>query len=361
MKKKGFLIILASCAVVAVVIMLSLNFYSNRKISYYTKNEAFSNQWGLYNCGQEIEGQKGTRGVDIDIIKAWDFTKGSPEVIVGILDSGVELDCVEIKDSIYQNPKESINGKDDDNNGFIDDKNGWNFFSDNNMVYDDYLHDYHGTYLASIIASSHDSGKVFGIAPNVKVLPLKFMHGARGNMKDSIQAIDYAYSFGVRIINCSWDSTVYDEDLKKAMEKYQDVLFVCSAGKSKNNLESLPVYPACYDLPNVISVVAVDNRGELEEFSGYGASADVAAPGVGIYGAMPDGGYIFSGGTSTATACVTGIAALIQSYYPELSATQTAQILKDNCKPLDSLKGKVASGGIINAYMCLKNAAKYVK
>ena len=68
MKKKGFLIILASCAVVAVVIMLSLNFYSNRKISYYTKNEAFSNQWGLYNCGQEIEGQKGTRGVDIDII-----------------------------------------------------------------------------------------------------------------------------------------------------------------------------------------------------------------------------------------------------------------------------------------------------
>jgi subtilisin family serine protease len=118
------------------------------------------------------------------------------------------------------------------------------------------------------------------------------------------------------------------------------------------------VYPACYDLPNVISVAAIDNQGRLYQFSGYGNKALVAAPGVSILSSMPEGDYTYSSGTSEATAFVSGIAALVKSYRPNFNSIQIADILKSGVKPIDLLKGKVKSGGIIDAYACLKNAEK---
>lgn len=333
--------------------IILLTFCSCNSGSGILKN--FSQQWGLYNNGQTINGTKGVKGIDINILKAWELSKGSEDVIIGMLDAGIDTNCIEYKDNIFINKSEiPNNGIDDDQNGFIDDISGWNFYQNSNQIYDNYLHDYHGTYLSGIIAASEEGDNMKGIAPKVKILPLKFLQGSTGDTKDAIKAIEYAYSLGVRIINCSWDTKTYDLDLEKTMSKYSDILFICSAGKSKENLEVSPVYPACYDLPNIVSVAAIDNRGCLYEYSGYGNKADVAAPGVDIYSLMPDGNYTYSSGTSAATAYVTGVAALIKSYRPDLSSTQIATIIKQNTKKIDSLEGKVSSCGIVDAYQCLK-------
>ncbi len=317
---------------------------------------SFSLQWGLYNNGQIIQNKKGVRGIDINILKAWEITKGSPEVFVGVLDSGIDITNVELKHCIYKNEAEIFNNTDDDNNNYIDDVNGWNFYENNNIIYSSYLHDHHGTYISSIIAASHEAGEICGVAPNVQILPLKFIQSARGDMKDAVKAIEYAHNLGVRIINCSWDNTIYSEELQEIMRTYSDILFVCSAGKNKDDLSNTPVYPACFDLPNVISVAAIDNQGNLYEYSGYGKEADVAAPGVDIYAAMPEGDYTYSSGTSPATAFVTGIAALIKSYNAQLTSVEIADILKTGVREIPNLNGKVMSGGIVDAYLCLQNS-----
>ena len=347
---------------VKIIVFLFVIFLLSLLIYLYIYNlkdpcsNKFVNQWALCNHGQKIKDQDGLKGIDINIIKAWELTKGSPDVTVGILDSGIEIDNLNIKNNIYRNIKEKINENDDDQNGFIDDINGWNFYLNNNSVFDSYLHDYHGTYLSGIIAASHDTGKLYGIAPNVKIMPLKFLSGSQGQTEDAIKAIDYAHKMGVRIINCSWDNTTYNKELEEAMRTYKDILFICSTGKNSKDLNKVPVYPACYNLPNVVSVAAIDNRGELYRLSGFGQKAHVAAPGVNIYSCMPEGDYIYSSGTSPATAIVSGIAALIKSYQPTLTSVEIAEILKKSVTPIEGLEGKVASGGIIDAYKCLKNA-----
>ena len=280
-------------------------------------------------------------------------------MLVGILDSGVEITNIEIGASVFVNEAESLNFIDDDNNGLIDDLSGWNFYTNNNEIYDNYLHDYHGAFVSSIICGSHEKGSVFGVAPNIKILPLKFMSGSKGSIEDAISAIDYAHDLGASIINCSWDTDKYSEELRVTMAKYGDILFVCTAGKSGNDLYDFPVYPCCYDLPNVIAVAAVDNRGELYSLSGYGLLADVAAPGVDIYGAMPEGDLIFMSGTSYAAAIVSGIAALVKSVDPTLDGTAIAGILRMSSRKIDTLSGKIESGGIIDAYLCLQNASEW--
>lgn len=352
--KKKIIAAIISILVILAIILIILIPYIDRR-SLINQHKYFSMQWGLSNKGQIINNVKGKNGVDINILKAWELTQGSPDVLVAVLDSGVDLTNGELKSSIFCNKNEIKDNIDNDNNGLIDDINGWNFYENNNIVFGDYLHDYHGTYISGIIAASND---IIGVAPKIKILPLKFLSGSRGQTKDAIKAIEYAHSLGVRIINCSWDSIDYDQQLKDTMEQYSDILFICSAGKNKSDLNTTPVYPACFDLPNIVSVAAIDNRGELYNLSGYGEKAHVAAPGVDIYSCMPDGDYTFSTGTSAATAFVTGIAGLIKSYNPELNSIEIANILKSSAKEIPQLKGKVQSGGIIDAYLCLKNTAQ---
>lgn len=157
--------------------------------------------------------------------------------------------------------------------------------------------------------------------------------------------------------NRIYDTTpIFDNELYSTIKKYSDILFICSGGKNGKDLKDYPVYPACYDLPNVICVAAVDNQGNLYRMSGYGDSVDLAAPGVNILSSMADGKYMYSDGTSVATAHVTGIAALVKSYSPELSAEEIANILRKSVTKTARLENKVATNGIIDATMCLKNA-----
>ncbi len=312
----------------------------------------FDEQWSLLNNGQAIQGKAGTSGIDSNITDAWNITTGNDDVIIGILDSGIDISHTELTGSIYNNHDEiPNNGIDDDNNGYKDDVNGWDFINDDNTVFDSAISDTHGTQLAGIIAAADNETGIMGIAPSVKILPLKFLDGDYGYTSDAIEAIYYARKAGARIINCSWGSNQDNFALKEAMNE-NNILFICSAGNSGS--QSL-YYPACFDFPNIISVAAIDNTGELADLSNYGNNTLLAAPGVDILTTVPDNGYGYKSGTSLSTAHVSGAAALLQSTKPSIKVSEIIATLGKNTTKLDSLDGKVLSGGVLNVHSALTN------
>ena len=315
----------------------------------------FGEQWGLLNNGQEVEGKTGRSSVDINAVNAWDLTTGSPSVVIGVLDTGVDINHDDLKNNIYTNTSEIAgNGIDDDNNGYIDDVNGWDFANGDKTVFDSSEADTHGTYVSGIIAASANSTGISGVAPNVKILPLKFINGNSGYTCDAIEAIEYAMAKGVKIINCSFGGTDNNYALKDAMQN-SGILFICAAGNRGGDISSLPVYPAFFDIPNVLSVAALDSMGVLAPYSSYGSRVDVAAPGSNIISTSSDNGYDFFYGTSASAPFVTGIAALIKSYLPAATITEIADRIRNNVTQCTNLQGKVASGGRVDAFASLTN------
>lgn len=316
-------------------------------------DERFGEEWGLKNSGQTIQWQKGTLGIDINAEEAWKITEGSPSVIVGIADTGIDINHYDLKENIFINTNEvPNNGIDDDGNGYIDDVNGWDFANEDNTVFDSTSSDTHGTQVAGIIAANADDNGIRGIASKVKILPLKFINDGEGYTSDVIDSIEYAKHRGVKIMNCSFGGSEDNQVLKDAMAT-SDMLFVCAAG---NDGSSTPIYPAAFGLQNVISVGAVDNTGEYASFSNYGENVNVAAPGVSILSTIPKDMYNYASGTSMATAYVTGTAALVESIVPNMTATQLSTRIKSSSKVLDSLKNKVTSSGIVDAANALNNS-----
>jgi len=257
----------------------------------------FSELWGLKNDGQSILGNPGISDMDIDAEKAWDITKGNSNVVVAVIDTGIDKNHPELKNNIWINPGESgldaygkdksCNGIDDDNDGYIDDYYGWDFCNNDNEPIDD---NGHGTHVAGTIAAAINNNEgVAGVAPNVKIMPLKFLNSnGFGTTFDAVMAIDYAVAHGAKISNNSWSGYGNDILLEETIKSDSNMLFVCAAGNEANNNDELPSYPSSYNLPNIISVAAIDNTGNLAYFSNYGAkSVDVAAPGVDILSSIP--------------------------------------------------------------------------
>ena len=296
----------------------------------------FNKQWGMLNNGQSVEGLTGRSNVDVNALNAWNITQGSDTVVIGLLDTGVDINHLDLKDNIAT---------------------GWDFVNGDATVYDDPGLDLHGTQVAGIIAAGANSTGMRGVAPNVKIMPLKFINGSVGYTCDAIDAIEYAMEHGVKIINCSFGGSDDNLALKDAMEN-SGILFVCSAGNRGADTNVSPVYPACFDISNVIAVAALDSKGVLANFSSYGSAIDVAAPGVNILSTAPgfdEKTYDYISGTSSATPFVTGIAALLKSYLPDLTISQIAGRIKNNVVPCTNLQGKVSSGGRVDAYAALTN------
>jgi subtilisin family serine protease len=316
------------------------------------QDERFGEQWGLLNNGQTINGRAGTAGVDINAINAWDITSGSDNVIVAVVDTGVDISNSDLSDNKYVNPGEQLDGIDEDSNGFVDDINGWDFVNDDNTVYDSASQDLHGTQVAGLIAAGLNNGGITGVAPNVKLLTAKFIEGSTGYTSDAISAIEYSVNKGASIINCSWGGNEYNQALRDAMEN-SSALFVCAAGNSGENTDISPVYPACFNLPNIISVTALDNNGNLASFSNYGSNVNIAAPGVDIISTMPGNTYGFMSGTSAAVPFVAGTAALLKSSDSSLTASDIKTRILNNTTAAQNLIGKVSSTGRLNAYQAL--------
>jgi subtilisin family serine protease len=314
--------------------------------------------WGLMNYGQN----GGVAGADIGVTNAWDITTGSTNVIVAVLDTGIRYTHRDLATQMWRNPNEIAgNSIDDDGNGYIDDVFGINVITGSGNPLDD---NNHGTHVAGTIgAAANDGNPHVGVAWKVRLMACKF-EGADGLgfTGDAITCIDYAIAKGAKIINISWGSSVYNQALFDSISnaRARQVLFVAGAGNDSNDIDSNPMYPASYQLDNIIAVAALDRSDRLASFSNYGHnSVDLGAPGVAIYSstAGSDTDYDVYQGTSMAAPHVTGVAALIAARSTNATIAEMRARLLTTTVPVADLRDKSVTGGRVNAYRALTAAS----
>ncbi len=314
-----------------------------------------------YGIRMEKERKDAVSGIDINIEEAWNhYGSGSREVVVAMIDTEIDFSHEDLQGRLWVNSDEIPgNGVDDDHNGYIDDVNGWNFSGDNNQaaVSSGNKHGTHGA--GTICAVSNNGIGISGIVPgsNIKIMPVKVMDDNGGNSSTTllIRAIKYAQENGADICNLSVVSMYNDSTLYDTM-KNSPMLFVVAAGNGEeghdlgNNVDQTPVYPAAFDIENMITVANLTCDGSLNGTSNYGkTSVDLAAPGTNILSTVPGNAYKQMSGTSMAAPMVTGTAAMLYSKYPDINIYEIKEILLRSVTPLETLKGKVASGGMLNA------------
>ncbi len=321
------------------------------------------NLWGMKNTGQmDSSNSAGVAGVDIGVEKAWDIETGSKDVIIAVIDTGVDYNHPDLKDNIWTNQAE-LNGKpgvDDDANGYVDDIHGFSFADATGKVTDNMDDHGHGSHCSGTIgARGNDGAGIVGVNWNTRIMGVKFLGAdGGGTLEGAIKAIDYATKMGAKVLSNSWGGGSYSETLKQAIERAHaaGAIFIAAAGNEADNNDQGEHYPANYNVPNVLSVAAIDNKGELASFSNYGKKrVHLAAPGVNIYSSLPGGKYESWSGTSMATPHVSGMAGLLLSHEPNLTNVQIKERLVATVQPLASLRGKVISGGLANAYNALTN------
>lgn len=363
--------------------------------------------WGMNNSGQS----GGTSDADIDAPEAWDIATGNKTPVIAVIDSGIAYDHPDLKDNMWVNQNETvgdanndtypgIGGVDDDYDGLIDEDSEGNEPGDSGYLddldndddengYEDDIYgivagdydgdpndqDGHGTLMAGIIGAIGNNGTgVTGVCWNASMMALK----SSSSVSDKITCIEYllmmkaTHGVKVKVISASWSSLEFSQALYDAIDacRVADILFVCSAGNYGGNNDYLwpgqsPKYPASFNLTNIITVAATDDRDELASFSNYGSSSvDVAAPGVNTYSTtttftLPNKysyGYGYDSGTSMATPQVSGLAALISSINPTFSCLELKSLIMNSVDPKEDLSGKVVTEGRINAY----NALSYI-
>jgi len=322
----------------------------------------YGSQWGLHNVG--------TPGADIDAPDAWSISTGSNTVVVAVIDTGVDYNHPDLSSNIWTNSGESgldsqgndkrFNGIDDDNNGYIDDWHGWNFFNNTSDPMDGNTKNniYHGTHVSGIIgAVGNNSNGITGVNWNVKIMPLRTTdENGSSYTSTNVEAIYYASTNGAGIISNSWGGNTFDPALKAAIDNSPAVV-VCAAGNNNRNTDSIPFYPASFTSTNIISVAATNSSDDMASFSNYGQNTvDLAAPGVNIYSTKKDSTYQFMSGTSMATPFVSGVAALVKSVNPKLTNVQIKNIILNNVDVLPLLSEKVNTSGRLNAYKAVKAA-----
>ncbi len=337
------------------------------------------------------------------VTESWSNTKGTSDIVVAVIDTGVDYTHEDLVDNMWRNPGETgvdasgrdkaTNGVDDDGNGYTDDVVGWDFASNDNKPYDltasmmDMLlnggNPGHGTHCAGNVAARSDNGKgITGVAPGVRIMGLRFItEKGSGTTADAVKAINYAVKNGARVMSNSWGSEGDDNAeettaLKDAinMAMSNGVLFVAAAGNGHqgkgydNDSDSKPGVPASYDIDNIISVAAIDEGGNLGSFSNWGLrSVDIAAPGVKVFSTVTQTekysdtvidlpGVITAtwDGTSMATPHVAGAAALYLSIHPDKTWSDAKAAILRSAKQNSSLSGKMVSGGQLDVFALSK-------
>lgn len=359
----------------------------NYRYSRQTGDTYYDELWGLNNTGQALPTTtvKGISNVDLDAPQAWALTKGSPSVVVAVIDTGVQIAHPDLAPNVWTNPVEiPSNGVDDDNDGYVDDVNGWDFYNNNASVYDGencggFNNDDHGTHVAGTIAGAENDLGIVGVAPGVRIMPLKIIGCDGGSTADVISALEYASDHGAKIANMSLGGPLYDGALKSAIDA-SGLLVVAAAGNGDfgayspayglpyacfstggDPVSQCPMYPAAFSSSNLLSVAAITNRGQLANFSAYGATGpngssstgvDLGAPGDDVISSVPIGygagstyGVGFLSGTSMAAPHVSGVAALALSRDASLSTSQLKQRVLDRGRAMSKLTNGVTNSG----------------
>jgi subtilase family serine protease/subtilisin family serine protease len=328
----------------------------------------FSKLWNLQNTGQT----GGTAGADISAAEGWDVTTGSSDVVVAIIDTGVDYTHEDLGPNMWVNEAEcpggygkcETNGVDEDNNGYADDFYGINAVGNSSDPMDDYGH---GTHVAGILgAQGNNSLGVVGVNHDVSIVACKFLSASGGGtVADAVKCFNYVNQLkneqGVNIVatNNSWGGGAPAEALEEAMSGPDQPLHICAAG---NNNSDSPQYPAAFELDNIVTVAATDHSDLYADFSNYGPWVDLAAPGDSIYSTVPTGscpicdpsGYGTIGGTSMSTPHVTGAVALIAAKYPQLELAQIRQRIVTGVDPLNDPSKSTISNGRLNVFNTLE-------
>ncbi|MBL4652178.1 MAG: S8 family serine peptidase [Flavobacteriales bacterium] len=240
---------------------------------FYTPNDLHPNQWNL---------------VTIQAEQAWNITQGNANIKIGMVDDAVLLSHEDLQAVIWTNPNEiSGNGIDDDNNGYVDDVNGWDTAdNDNNPNPLSSTNSYftHGTHCSGIAAATTDNNiGIASISSNVTLVPVKIGTDANSSLTGALAGVQYAIVAGVDVISMSWGgggySTTYQNMFDYAYN--QGITCVAAAGNSST---SIPMYPAAYN--HVISVGSTRNGDVVSSFSNYGSTIDVMAPGSSIWSTL---------------------------------------------------------------------------
>ncbi|MGZ3710219.1 MAG: S8 family peptidase [Bdellovibrionota bacterium] len=282
--------------------------------------------------------------------EVWKISMGDPSTTIAIVDSGINYNNPDIAPNLHFNDDEvADNQKDDDKNGFVDDILGWDFVRDAALPFD---RSGHGTFMAGIIAAVADNGiGGAGVCPKCSLIPVRFLNfDGMGDTEDGIKGIYYAIKAKARIINMSFAGEGQDKDLERAIKVAgdHDILMVVSAGNDHENIDFSAIYPARYDMPNLITVAASTKDSDLNARSNWGQRhVHIAAPGDDIWSAWFDK-WDYGDGTSDAAAVVSGAAGLIRSIAPALTAPQVKDILMATVRPAPLLAKKVISGGVLD-------------
>jgi subtilisin family serine protease len=328
----------------------------------------FTKQWGLLNLGKNepitpdrMSPVSSISGIDINAQKAWSLSQGNKNVVIAVVDTGIDLAHIEFTDNLWINHKElnGAPGVDDDGNGMVDDINGYDYTGKEDSIPQD--ENGHGTHCAGIIGANHSVGKIAGVMNKVSIMALRTLDkkGA-GKIDQAIRAFGYAIENGAHIISNSWGSRGHSpilEDLIKEATK-RGIIVVAAAGNARFNDNDLnPTYPANY--PGVISVSAINARARHSAYSSFGINTvHIGAPGTNVLSShtLKKGlKYRVMSGTSMAAPHISGIIGL---YLSINGTTQRTEVIKNKligtATKLDHLKGMNQANGMVDAYKFLQ-------
>lgn len=326
-------------ATVAVITVLSFGALGGSSKVKKAVSEAFKlttfKNWGIANARAQSH---------VDAFGAWQIEKGSRNVLVAVVDTGLDANHPDLKANVYRDAKGNY---------------GFDFVKNTPNPNDEHGH---GTHVAGIIgAIANPKSGVSGVVQNVSIEAVKYYADTNSgavNLKNTVKALEWAINSGAKVINYSGGGPEFAEEEYVALKKAESkgILVVAAAGNERSDTD-LPenyYYPSAYRLTNIISVAATDINNKLIRSSNWGKTkVDVTAPGENIYSTLPNGRYGFMTGTSQATAFVTGIAALLLSKDPTLTPARIKEIIRNSVDTYPELASKVAAGGRVNAKKAL--------
>jgi subtilisin family serine protease len=325
-----------------------------------TPNDArFGELFGLHNTGQS----GGVADADIDAVEAWDLTQGSDQVVVALLDSGIDYNHPDLNANSFVNLSEfgGTAGVDDDGNGFIDDVRGINTISGTGDPFPNDA-DAHGTHVSGTIAAAgNNSIGVVGVNWRAKIIACKAFGPAGATLVDIIECMDYFLEMKTRAVNPvniiasnnSWGGGGFSQALLDSILAHNSagMLFVAAAGNSNQNTDVTPHFPSTYDAPNIIAVLASNRSDQKASFSSFGPrTVDVGAPGQDILSTTPGNTFSVFSGTSMATPHVVGLVALLKAHNPARTPAQIKNLILTGGDVTPATDTEVLTGRRINAF-----------